>query len=212
MLSGFCWSVELSAQNQRLAGQVEQFLSCSRPVIDTHAHALPAISRGSGTRLVHELLSRAANRLVPSRSPIEIEVVSRLERSLPPLGFRAFEEVSALAVMSAALVGGALDGLLSSMARHGVARTVLIGARGRIPNRWILEEAWPTAPERLVPVTTLPELSRRSATLEEWVEGYRALAKAGAAGFKIHPNWDDVLPGHPSYGAASRSRASSTVS
>lgn len=171
-------------------------------MIDTHAHALPSVDVAHATGPIHDVLARVANRLVPSRAVIEIEVLSTLDRILPRPGFGLVEDVLGLALLPPAIIGGTVPGLLSSMARHGIARSVLIGARGRISNRWILEEAWPQAPERLIPVTTLPELCCRTATLEEWLVAYRKLAEAGAAGFKIHPNWDGVLPGHPSYEAA----------
>lgn len=168
-------------------------------MIDTHAHALPSVD--IGTRPIHDVVARAANRLAPSRSMVEIEALSALQRILPRRGFALVEDAVHVALLPPAIVGGTVRGLLASMARHGIDRTVLIGARGRVSNRWILEHAWPQSPARLVPVTTLPELSER-APLEEWSDAYRALAEAGAAGFKIHPNWDGVLPGHPSYEAA----------
>lgn len=171
-------------------------------MIDAHAHAFPGFNVVAPTAPIHELASRVTNRLVPSRNVLEVEVVSTLERALGPRGFGVFEELSALAILPPALLGGTLPGLLSSMARHKIARTVLIGARGRISNRWLLEDAWPRAPDRLVPVTTMPDVSRRTGTEEEWVAAYRDLAERGAAGFKIHPNWDGVSPGHPSYDAA----------
>ncbi|HEX8742804.1 MAG TPA: amidohydrolase family protein [Thermoleophilaceae bacterium] len=171
-------------------------------MIDTHAHALPALDVAPAAQPIHDVLARAANRLTPSRAVLEIETLSTLERTLPERGFALVEDLSQLALLPPALVGGTVRGLLASMARHGIDRTIMIGARGRISNRWVLEEAWPQAPDRLVPVTTLPELSRRTATLDEWVGAYRELAEAGAAGFKLHPNWDGVLPGHPSYDAA----------
>ncbi|HEV7805583.1 MAG TPA: amidohydrolase family protein [Solirubrobacteraceae bacterium] len=171
-------------------------------MIDTHAHAMPAVSFAPAAKPIHDALALAVNRLVPSRAMLEVESLSTLERTLPRRGFSLLEDLSQLAAMPPAMVGGTLRGLLASMARHGIARTVLIGARGQISNRWLLEEAWRQAPDRLVPVTTLPELSRRTTTLEQWVDAYRELAEAGAAGFKIHPNWDGVLPGHPSYDAA----------
>jgi len=171
-------------------------------MIDTHAHALPTVGDGSGAPPIHDALARATNRLVPSRAVLGVQSLSTLERVLPRRGFALVEELSQVALVPPALLGGTVRGLLSSMDRHGIARTVMIGARGRISNRWVLEEAWPQAPDRLVPVTTLPTLSRSSATLDEWVAAYHELADAGAAGFKIHPNWDGVLPGHPSYDAA----------
>lgn len=170
-------------------------------MIDTHAHALPALDSAPAAQSVHHLLARMANRVLPARAVLEIESLARLERALPRRGFAMVEKLSQLALLPGAVAGGTVGGLLASMDRHGVSRTVLIGARGRASNKWILEEAWPQAPDRLVPVTTLP-LSRRVTALEEWLEAYRKLAEAGAAGFKIHPNWDGVLPGHPSYDAA----------
>lgn len=190
-------------------------------MIDTHAHAFPgvvaaasnALAGGNGgrarrqtvlspvARTIDDVASRAANRLAPSRSVLEVETVSTVQRLLPSWGFNWFESVSALAVMPPAIVGGTVAGLLSSMSRHGITRTVLIGSRGAVSNRWLLEDACPQAPDRLIPVTTLPRV-KAAAGVDEWTDAYRELAEAGTAGFKIHPNWDGLLPGHPSYDAA----------
>ena len=171
-------------------------------MIDTHAHALPELTVASAAGTIHRTLAGVANRVLPSRGVIGIESLARMERVLPHQGFAAVEQLSHLLLLPAALAGGTVGGLLASMDRHGISQTVMIGARGSASNTWLLQEAWPRAPTRLIPVTTLPELSRRSATQEDWLGAYRELAQAGAAGFKIHPNWDGVSPGHPSYDAA----------
>lgn len=172
-------------------------------MIDAHAHAIPAFASTPLMAPAHGALARLVNRVVPSQAVLGIETLATIESALPPRGFALFEEVANLTVLPPALAGGTLDGLLTSMDRHGIDQTILIGARGRISNDWILHEAWPQAPDRLVPVTTMPSVPR-DAPVETWVEAYRKLAVAGAAGFKIHPNWDGVLPGHPSYEAAFR--------
>jgi predicted TIM-barrel fold metal-dependent hydrolase len=171
-------------------------------MIDTHAHAVPEARLVPASRPLHGAAARAANRLMPSRRVLEIESLARLSRALPDPAFALVEQFSQIALLPEVLAGGTIGGLLTSMARHGLSHTVLIGARGVSSNRWVLEQAWPRARHRLIPVTTLPDLSTRTATLDEWADAYRELAQAGAAGFKIHPNWDGVQPGHPSYDAA----------
>lgn len=169
-------------------------------MIDTHVHAIPLPATRAGMGILHRGVAHLANRVLPAQTPLSIGRLAQIRNAVAGAAYPVLEQAVQLSALPVVLAGGTLGGLLTSMDRHHIQRSVLIGASGHIPNAFVFAAAT-EAPERIVPVAHLPGVSH-DADLEAWVEGFRDLVRQGAAGFKIHPNWDGVRPGHPSYEAA----------
>ena len=98
------------------------------------------------------------------------------------------------------MLHGTPSGLLDAMDRCGATRCIVIGSRGVASNEWLLGEAQGEGGDRFIPVATMPELAAH-ASASAWLDAYDALARAGARGFKIHTNWDDVDAASPNIAA-----------
>lgn len=193
-------------------------------MIDCHVHAYPDFAT-QATRLMERLpraiqyplrhqllprlgtmgstLGRIATRLtLPQRfkGALDIEGVASLQEKIPAALYGPLELVSSLALLPQIAVFGTVERLLDSMEQNGIEQAVVIGAAAVASNEWLLEEAWPKAKDRIIPVTTLPELPA-NASQQEWTAAFQSLARAGARGFKIHPNMDGLPLAHPAYRA-----------
>ena len=129
-----------------------------------------------------------------------IESVAELHAHGRPGVATFVEQAGTLALALPIALQGSVDALLTSMNRAGIERTVLIGSPGVASNEWLLGEAVPQGAGRLVPVVTLPPLPK-DADKAKWVDAWDALATAGAAGFKIHPNMDGLGAQHVAWEA-----------
>lgn len=190
-------------------------------MIDAHVHAFPAVSQTVAEAVARTFGKRAAEivrssvapaarsagehawrrimPLLPSGPALDIERVAAVKREVPR-AHRYLEAAGSVALLPPVVLGGTVEGLLASMNRHGIAQSVLIGARGAASNAWLLGEACRQGAGRLVPVATLPELPA-DAKPSEWLSAYEALARDGARGFKIHSNWDGIDATHPAIAA-----------
>jgi uncharacterized protein len=129
---------------------------------------------------------------------MSIERTAELGERMPGAIHGAVEALSSMALLPN-VVKGTPDQLLASMGRAGLERTVVIAVPHVSPNAWVLEQAT-EAKGRFVPVCTLPDVDAK-ATGTQWTDACEALARAGAKGFKIHPNMDGHLAAHPGYRA-----------
>jgi predicted TIM-barrel fold metal-dependent hydrolase len=198
----------------------EPFVKRANPVIgpilamiDCHAHAFPTLA-DSLARLsprageVAQDLSAALKRLVPAaiREPVAeairhpiVDVEDAAAMRKKEVG-RTLEPAIAVGLMPQVLATSSVADLIASMERHGIEKTVLIAGEPVSTNEWILAQA--RAHEgKLVPVVNVPRLTA-SAGETEWGDGFEALAKAGARGFKIHLNADGLGHDHVAYRVA----------
>jgi predicted TIM-barrel fold metal-dependent hydrolase len=125
-----------------------------------------------------------------------IERVAGLRERIPEGTSQRLEYAVSAASGPHAYASGSVRRLVESMDRHGIERTVVIASHGVAGNDWLLGEAVAEAPGRLVPCAIPPDLPE-GASAEAWTRAFDALADAGAAGFKIHPNFDVRPPEHP---------------
>jgi predicted TIM-barrel fold metal-dependent hydrolase len=182
-------------------------------LIDTHVHVFPHVeelvtkpllgSTPGGLRAVVGGPLRAglaATRVVagrlPAPSPLSVRRMSALERLVPEGAWERIEQATGVVATLSVLPRSGVDGLLRSMDKAGIARSVAIGSFALGPNDWLLAEA-ARSNGRLIPVVTAPALTG-GATYHDWVEAFAALADRGAAGFKIHPKMEGIEAGHDS--------------
>jgi predicted TIM-barrel fold metal-dependent hydrolase len=190
-------------------------------MIDAHVHAYPSVGE-STARTLGRTFGQAVEKLVQNRvAPAAKTVSDRVWTGIKPLLPRGpwldiervaatkaktgrfhkwIEAVGSVALAPPIVLAGTVSGLLASMDRHGIERSVVIGSRGVASNDWLLGDAMRAGGDRLVPVVTLPELDP-SVPLKQWLDEYERLALAGARGFKIHSNWDGIDASHPAIGA-----------
>jgi predicted TIM-barrel fold metal-dependent hydrolase len=159
-------------------------------MIDTHAHAC---------RSLPEPLGRLAARVPVVGLPLDIERVAAVRRFAPPSLHAAMEMTLSLGMVPQVLLRGTLDHLRASMDRFGIAKTVVIAGPPVAPNEWLIEEARRDPAGRIIPVAVLPSV--RSEREQDWIDAWESLARAGARGFKIHPNLDAQPATHPAYRA-----------
>ena len=93
------------------------------------------------------------------------------------------------------LVEGSIEQLMQSMHDNGIEKTVLIGAPPIANADWVLEQAR-IYEGRIVPVVNIPVFDEH-APEHAWSDALSDLAARGAAGFKIHPNFDPYGEHHP---------------
>jgi len=159
-------------------------------MIDTHAHACRALPGP---------LARIAARVPVVGLPVDIRRAAAI-RSVGPEAFKtATEMVLSLGLIPQVLLRGTLDHLRASMDRFGISQTVVIAGPPVAPNEWLLDEARRDPEGRIVPVVVLPGV--KSDREQDWIDAYEGLARAGARGFKIHPNIDALPATHPAYRA-----------
>lgn len=187
--------------------------------IDCHAHAFPdwrrsakslvgrlpgplagGVGRAGRAALAAAERARRLRGRALATEGTAIERVAQLRDRIPDGPSQRIEyAVSALSGPTT-LASGSVRRLLESMDRFGIDKTVVIASHGAASNAWLLEEAVPEAGGRIVPAAIPPDL-REDASPDAWRAGFEALADAGAAGFKIHPNFDARAPAHPCYQA-----------
>jgi predicted TIM-barrel fold metal-dependent hydrolase len=172
-------------------------------MIDGHVHAFPSLGDrlpGLVGRRVKRATTRVARALGTCASVggqlglVSVERTVALQNALPAAARRAVESATCVAVLPPMLVGGTVDGLLASMSRAGIRRSLVIGSAGVASNEWLLEAV--RDEPRLVPVATAPPMPEGS-TEAAWTEAWRRTVDAGAAGLKLHPSWDGIGPDHP---------------
>src|SRR5262249_39805779 len=107
--------------------------------------------------------------------------------------------VLSLGLLPSALLRGSLEHLRASMDRFGIEKTVVIAGPPLARNEWLIQEAQRDPTSRIIPVAVLPSVN--SEREQDSIDAYEALARAGARGFKIHPNIDALPATHPAYRA-----------
>jgi len=129
------------------------------------------------------------------------DLPARLRKQVPPELYGLVDMVGSLVAAPQVLAWGTIEGLLASMDRAAISQSVLIAAAPLAPNEWVLGEAGVKGQGRIIPVAALPAMAPDT-TEEQWAEKLTGLADAGARGFKIHVNMDNLPPDHVAYRTA----------
>ena len=199
----------------------------SMSMIDCHAHAFPTLSEmtkllppGVG-EIMQAVLSPTAQALAGGIADLVpgARRVQRLARSVfdlttrPPIAPSHPTDIAALraklpthiaqgleywSTMNSAprlFVEGSMEQLMQSMDDNGIEKTVLIGAPPLATADWIIEQA-EIHRGRIIPVVNIPVFDE-GAPPDAWTDALSKLADQGAAGFKIHPNFDPYGEHHP---------------
>lgn len=185
-------------------------------IIDTHAHIfpslvdkfLPAALRATFDEWLQknqlpagfENMRASWMRWIDTlqKKPLDIETVAWIQGRLHPQIFKMVEGLLNHVLGPKLLLQGTPNALRQSMERHGIDKTVIIAAKSYAPNDFILECA--KANPSLIPVCCIPDLNEKSSE-REWFEAVQQVSDAGALGFKIHANMDDLPADHPGYRA-----------
>jgi len=131
----------------------------------------------------------------PPIAPSHPTDIAALRAKLPTHIAQALEYWSTINSAPRLFVEGNMAQLMESMDQNGIEKTVLIGAPPVATAEWILEQA-ATYDGRIVPVVNIPVLGE-DAPSDAWTDALSKLAEQGAAGFKIHPNFDPYGEHHP---------------
>jgi predicted TIM-barrel fold metal-dependent hydrolase len=180
-------------------------------MIDCHAHAFPDLAHHTeglpapvGDFVRRSIVPYAQGLLERLREPmralpaLNLEQVAELRMHAPAALGNAAERLASYALTPQTRLFGTVEDLIASMDRNGVDRSVVIGAGHAAGNEWLLDRVRDS--RRLLPVATLPDLPAEAGE-GRWHDSWDALARAGARGFKIHPNMDGLPAGHPAYRA-----------
>ncbi len=179
-------------------------------IIDTHVHAFPPLSHHTkalpgplragieGVASVAARIAAVGRNLAPS-SPLGVERLARWRKRGPRPVLDWTELGMGIAMFPSLAMSGTLPGLVDSMNRHGIDRSVVIAGVGAAPNKWLLREAR-DADGRIIPVAHPPQLGP-DALVSDFEDALLDLANEGARGFKIHHNMDGLPVDAPVYRA-----------
>ena len=131
----------------------------------------------------------------PPVTPSHPTGVAEMRAKLPTHIAQGLEYWSTINSAPRLFVEGNMEQLLDSMDQNGIEKTVLIGAPPIANAEWVIEQST-VYPGRIVPVVNIPVFDD-DAPEHAWTDELSRLADQGAAGFKIHPNFDPYGEHHP---------------
>ena len=181
-------------------------------IIDCHSHAFPNLEQyadqlpagikdliGDKVPVIQETAQTLLDALPISipHMPVQPKHLADLRKNGPGLLHKGLEFFSSFSIAGPTLIKGTLHHLLESMQRNHIEKSVVIAAPPIATNEWLLKIAG-EYPDQIIPVAHTPSLPAESGE-RAWTQAYESLARQGAKGFKIHPNFSPYPAHHVAY-------------